>query len=303
MFARVKLELSQATGEPASTLSIRDLFAADLTVPQPVTGGLSNEVAQERAVALAAMVQTGHASTERLAQELERMLRVPVDCHGTEAEAGILGALTTPGTSTPIAVVDLGSGSTNAARMQADGQIASIHCAGGGSMVNLIIGEELGIADESWREDLKRHRVAHVEDLFRIRHEDGTLQFTAEPLPAEIFGRTVLVSPAGYVPIPGNPPVERVRQVRRSAKRRVFGTNAERALRHLAPGGNLRFLDFVVLVGGSAQDFELPGLLASHFAEYGIVAGAANVRGELGPRNAVATGLVLLWAWRASRTG
>jgi diol dehydratase reactivase alpha subunit len=231
------------------------------------------------------------------------VLRIPVECRGTEAEAGILGALTTPGTSTPIAVVDLGSGSTNAARMQEDGHIASIHCAGGGSMVNLIIGEELGIADESWREDLKRHRVAHVEDLFRIRHEDGTLQFTSEALPAELFGRTVLVSSAGYVPIPGNPPVERVRQVRRSAKRRVFATNAERALRHLAPGGNLRYLDFVVLAGGSAQDFELPGLIADQFAEHGIVVGAANVRGELGPRNAVATGLVLHWAQRANRTG
>ncbi|GIW04480.1 MAG: diol dehydratase reactivase subunit alpha [Thermomicrobiales bacterium] len=299
MFAHVKQVLSGATGQPPAALEIRDLFATDLTVPQAVTGGLSNEVAPERAVALAAMVQTGPTLARGLAQALSCALGIPVERGGSEAEAGILGALTTPGTTTPVAVLDLGSGSTNAARMQADGHIASVHLAGGGAMVNLIIGEELGIADEQWREDLKRCRVAHVEDLFRIRHEDGTLQFTAEPLPAEIFGRTILVAPAGYAPVPGNPPVERVRQVRRSAKRRVFGTNAERALRALAPGGNLRYLDFVVLAGGSAQDFELPGLLASQFAEYGIVLGAANVRGNLGPRNAVATGLVLLWSRQA----
>ncbi len=299
MFRQVKQVLSEATGQPPAALEVRDLFAADLTVPQAVTGGLSNEVAPERAVALAAMVQTGPALADRLAEALSCALGIPVERGGSEAEAGILGALTTPGTTTPVAILDLGSGSTNAARMQADGHIASVHLAGGGAMVNLIIGEELGIEDAQWREDLKRNRVAHVEDLFRLRHEDGTLQFTAEPLPAEIFGRTVLVAPAGYVPVPGNPPVERVRQVRRSAKRRVFGTNAERALRTLAPGSNPRYLDFVVLAGGSAQDFELPGLLADQFAEYGTVLGAANVRGSLGPRNAVATGLVLLWSLQA----
>jgi len=49
----------------------------------------------------------------------------------------------------------------------------------------------------------------------------------------------------------------------------------------------------VVLVGGSALDFEIPQLVTDALSHYGIVAGRGNVRGTEGPRNAVATGLVL----------
>lgn len=293
MFGQLRQELSDATGQPETEIAVRDLLAADLTVPQPVAGGLSHEVAPERAVALAAMVQTGGNQARALAEALTAELGVPVETGGAEAEAGIRGALTTPGAAVPVVVLDLGSGSTNAARMTPDGRIEQIHLAGGGALVNLLIGEELGIADEEWREAIKRNRLARAEDLFRLRHEDGTLQFLQSPLPSHLFGRTVLVTPEGLLPVPGNPPVERVVAVRRSAKARVFGTNAERALKALAPGGNLRFLDVIMLTGGSAQDFELPGMLAAQVAAYGLVLGTANVRGSEGPRNAVATGLVL----------
>ena len=49
----------------------------------------------------------------------------------------------------------------------------------------------------------------------------------------------------------------------------------------------------VVLVGGSAQDFEIPEMLMEEFTDYRIVCGRGNIRGIEGPRNAVATGLVL----------
>jgi len=168
-----------------------------------------------------------------------------------------------------------------------------VHLAGGGSMVDLLIGEALGIADPAWREDLKRHRVARVDGLFTLRHEDGLVQFLAEPVSPQVFGRTVLLRGGSLDAVPGNPPLDRAVAVRRRAKRAVFGANVERALGVLAPGGNPRFLGFVALIGGSALDFELPGMLAEQLAEYGIVTGTANVRGALGPRNAVATGLVL----------
>ena len=58
---------------------------------------------------------------------------------------------------------------------------------------------------------------------------------------------------------------------------------------------NVRAIDFVVLVGGSALDFEIPQLVTKALAEYRVVAGRANIRGTEGPRNAVATGLVLSW--------
>jgi diol dehydratase reactivase alpha subunit len=82
-------------------------------------------------------------------------------------------------------------------------------------------------------------------------------------------------------------------EVRREAKRKVFVRNALRALQSVAAAGNIRLISFVVLVGGSALDFEISGMVSDVLVEYGMVTGRANVRGLEGPRNAVATGLVL----------
>src|SRR5699024_12116302 len=88
-------------------------------------------------------------------------------------------------------------------------------------------------------------------------------------------------------------PMEKIVQVRREAKRKVFVTNAFRALRKVAPDHNLRNISTVVLVGGSAEDFEIPEMLMEAFTDYRVVCGRGNIRGSEGPRNAVATGLVL----------
>ncbi|MEA2528546.1 MAG: hypothetical protein QOG89_190 [Thermomicrobiales bacterium] len=293
MFQELRQRLGAATGRPAQVIGVRDLLAVDLQAPQPVAGGLSREVASERAVALAAMVEADASVSRGLAATLSDELGTQVESGGSEGQAGILGALTTPGTAKPLVVLDLGSGSTNAARIDATGDCKVLHLAGGGAMVNLVLGEELAVADENWREDLKRHRVARVESLFTLRHEDRSLQFVAEPLPGHLLGRTVTIAGDEIAAVPGDPAVERLVDTRRRAKTRVVGANADRALRELAPGGNLRALGFVALIGGSALDFELPTLLAAQFAEFGIVVGTANVRGVEGPRNAVATGLLL----------
>lgn len=63
-----------------------------------------------------------------------------------------------------------------------------------------------------------------------------------------------------------------------------------------APGltnGSIRDIAFVVLVGGSSLDFEIPQLITEALSHYGVVAGQGNIRGTEGPRNAVATGLLL----------
>ena len=46
------------------------------------------------------------------------------------------------------------------------------------------------------------------------------------------------------------------------------------------------------MVGGSSLDFELPNMLTDVLAYYGITSGKGNIRGCMGPRNAVATGLL-----------
>ena len=45
--------------------------------------------------------------------------------------------------------------------------------------------------------------------------------------------------------------------------------------------------------GCSAEDFEIPEMLMEEFSAYRIVCGRGNIRATEGPRNAVATGLVL----------
>jgi hypothetical protein len=64
----------------------------------------------------------------------------------------------------------------------------------------------------------------------------------------------------------------------------------------VAPLGNIRNIEFVAIVGGSGQDFELSQMLMNKLAEFGTVVGTANIRGKLGPVNAVATGLVLSYS-------
>ena len=95
------------------------------------------------------------------------------------------------------------------------------------------------------------------------------------------------------MPIENHTSLEKIRLVRRQAKQKVFVTNCLRALRQVSPGGSIRDIDFVVLVGGSSLDFEIPQLITEALSHYGVVAGQGNIRGTEGPRNAVATGLVL----------
>lgn len=292
MLARVRDRMSDLTAEPADQVRIRDVLAVDTCVPQRVTGGLAGEFALENAVALAAMVRTGRGPMELLAAEITRAVGVDVAVGGVEADMAVAGALTTPGTDRPIAVLDLGGGSTDAAVATGDGTVRSAHLAGAGDLVTKLIDAELGLDDRELSEQIKKHPLAKVESFFHVRLEDGTVRFFDEPLPANTFARVVVMADDGFEPLPTRHNLERIRQVRRDAKHRVFVVNALRALRQVAPGGNVRQLDHVVVLGGSALDFEIPELIAEATAVHGVVCGTGNVRGTEGPRNAVATGLV-----------
>ena len=126
-----------------------------------------------------------------------------------------------------------------------------------------------------------------------MRMENGQMTFVDESIDPRFFGRVILLTENGYVRIEQEIPMEKIVQVRRDAKRKVFAANAFRALRKVAPNHDLKNISNVVLVGGSALDFEIPEMLMEEFAEYRIVCGRGNIRGSEGPRSAVATGLVL----------
>jgi diol dehydratase reactivase alpha subunit len=296
MLAQVRDTMADVTGQPAGEIRIRDVLAVDTLVPREVRGGLAGEVAPENAVAIAAMVRTDRSRMQVVADRVAAALGCPVVIGGVEGEMAVRGALTTPGVGVPVAVLDLGGGSTDAALLGPDGRSAAVHVAGAGELVTKLIDAELALEDRELAEIVKRHPLAKVESFFHLRHEDGTVQFVAEPLPPHVYARVVAMTPDGPVPVPTRRSLDQVRRVRRAAKRRVFAVNALRALRRVAPGGSLRLLDFVVLLGGSALDFEIPDLLAEALAPHGVVCGIGNVHGTEGPRNAVASGLVAAFA-------
>ncbi|WP_226352077.1 diol dehydratase reactivase subunit alpha [Pseudonocardia sp. ICBG601] len=292
MLAQVRDTMTDVTGQPAAEIRIRDVLAIDTFVPREVRGGLAGEVSLENAVALAAMVRTSRSRMQVVADRVAESLGCTARIGGIEGEMAVRGALTTPGTDTPIAILDMGGGSTDAALLLRDGTCTAVHVAGAGELVTKLIDSELALEDRETAEQVKWYPLAKVESFFHLRHEDGSVEFFTEPLPSHVFARVVVMTPDGPVPIRTRHSIDHVVRVRREAKRRVFVVNALRALRQVAPGGSLRMLDFVVLLGGSALDFEIPQMVADALAGQGVVCGTGNVHGTEGPRNAVASGLV-----------
>ena len=151
-----------------------------------------------------------------------------------------LGALTTPGTQLPIAILDMGGGSTDAAVITEDGRVRTTHQAGAGELVTLLIQTELGLESRITAEQIKRYPLAKVESLFHMRLENGSMQFFPEAIDPRYYGHVVLLTPNELLRIEEDLPMERISQVRREAKRKVFVCNALRALAAVAPEGNLK---------------------------------------------------------------
>ncbi|WP_027625707.1 diol dehydratase reactivase subunit alpha [Clostridium lundense] len=293
MLERVRQVMAKLTNQKITDIKIQDLLAVDTFIPQKVKGGLAEEFSMENAVGIAAMVKADKLQMQMIADKLQEKLKVTVEVGGVEADMAIRGALTTPGSSTPLAILDMGAGSTDASIINKQGQICSIHLAGAGNMVTMLIKSELGLEDFKLAEDIKKYPLAKVESLFHIRHEDGTVEFFKEPLEPSVFAKVVILKEGMLIPIDGQNSLEKIKTIRRCAKEKVFVTNCLRALSIVSPTGNIRDIEFVVLVGGSSLDFEVPQLVTDALSQYGVVAGRGNIRGLEGPRNAVATGLIL----------
>ena len=295
MFETVRQVMADLTDQPVSAIRVQDILAVDTLVPQRVRGSLAGEYSLGNAVGLAAMVETQKLPMQRLARKLEEEIMVPTIVAGVEAEMAIRGALTTPGTKPPMAILDLGGGSTDASLIAESGEIKSVHLAGAGEMVTLLIDKELGLDDLELAENIKLFPLAKVETLFHMRHENGSVQFFHEPLDPHLFGRVVVISENGPIPVETREPLAKIVEIRQKAKKKVFVHNSLRALERVGPANNIRLISFVALVGGSALDFEIPRMISDSLIEYGVVTGRANIRGTEGPRNAVATGLVLAY--------
>lgn len=293
MLARIRTGMSRLDKSSEADIRITDILAIDTLAPVLISGALAGETCLEKAVGIAAMVKTQKLPMQEIAASLSADLNTTVRVAGVEAIMASLGALTTPGTQLPLAILDMGGGSTDAAVISNDGNVVMTHQAGAGELVSMLIQTELGLSDRHVAEQIKRYPLAKVESLFHMRMENGQMTFVDESIDPRFFGRVCLLTDNGMIRIEEDIPMEKIVQVRREAKRKVFITNAFRALRKVAPGHNLKNISTVVLVGGSAEDFEIPEMLTEAFTDYRIVCGRGNIRGTEGPRNAVATGLVL----------
>lgn len=293
MLEKVRKEMAELTEQDYNNVFIKDIMAVDTIVPKEVRGNLANEFAMEKAVGIAAMVKTEKLHMERLAEAVSEEIGVKVEIGGVEGSMAVRGALTTPGTEKPLLVVDIGAGSTDACLLDRENKSRPVHLAGAGNMVTMLINAELGLDDFKLAEEIKKYPLAKVESLYHIRHEDGTAQFFEEAIDSKMFARTVVLKPTGWKPVRTKQNLEKIRAVRREAKEKVLITNIIRALEKVSRTGNITEFEHVVLVGGSSLDFELGNMVTDALTYYGIISGKANVRETEGPRNAVATGLLL----------
>ncbi len=293
MLEKVRKEMAELTEQDYNNVFIKDIMAVDTIVPKEVRGNLANEFAMEKAVGIAAMVKTEKLHMERLAEAVSEEIGVKVEIGGVEGSMAVRGTLTTPGTEKPLLVVDIGAGSTDACLLDRENKSRPVHLAGAGNMVTMLINAELGLDDFKLAEEIKKYPLAKVESLYHIRHEDGTAQFFEEAIDSKMFARTVVLKPTGWKPVRTKQNLEKIRAVRREAKEKVLITNIIRALEKVSRTGNITEFEHVVLVGGSSLDFELGNMVTDALTYYGIISGKANVRETEGPRNAVATGLLL----------
>ena len=293
MLTRIRTSMADVAESENHDVRITDILAVDTLAPVEISGALAGETCMEKAVGIAAMVKTAHLPMQKIAERLEQELHIRAVVAGVEAVMASLGAMTTPGTKLPLAILDMGGGSTDAAVLEPDGRVRTTHQAGAGELVTMLIQTELGLKSRTTAEQIKKYPMGKVESLFHLRLENGAMQFFEESIDPRYYGHVVLLAPGEMLKIEEDIPMERILEVRREAKRKVFVRNAVRALRQVAPEHELRNIPNVVLVGGSAEDFEIPEMLMQALAEYRIVCGRGNIRGTEGPRNAVATGLLL----------
>lgn len=293
MFERIKTSMADVAQSQDHDVRITDILAVDTLAPVEISGSLAGETCMEKAVGIAAMVKTQHLPMQKIAEKLEEELHVRAAVAGVEAVMASLGAMTTPGTQLPLAILDMGGGSTDAAVLEPDGSVRTTHQAGAGELVSMLIQTELGLESRAEAEQIKKYPMGKVESLFHMRLENGSMRFFEESIDPRYYGHVVLLAKNEMLRIEEDIPMEKILEVRREAKRKVFVRNAIRALTYVAPDHDLRKIPNVVLVGGSAEDFEIPEMLTEALAEFRIVCGRGNIRGTEGPRNAVATGLLL----------
>lgn len=200
---------------------------------------------------------------------------------GTEAEAALAGALTTPGAQRSAVVVDIGAGTIDVVLPSGMGMVL----AGAGELLTASVAELLGIS-RGQAEWVKRGPCERVEAPHVVVDESGLRRFTDEAASTGSVGWLVAPGPAGPLPFEQRLAPSEWRTLRLTLKQELVGGNIRRAV-----GTGVGASD-VIVVGGPAGDDEVLDCVAR--ALPGAIPGRGNVAGTLGHRWAVAYGLVVL---------
>ena len=126
MLEKVRQVMANLTSQHPRDIKIQDLLAVDTFTPQKVQAAWPTSFPR-RTPWHRRHGQGGPPPDGAIAREFAQQIGVPVEVGGVEADMAIRGALTTPGTNKPLAILDMGAGSTDASIINAEGQIHSIH--------------------------------------------------------------------------------------------------------------------------------------------------------------------------------
>ena len=218
------------------------------------------------------------------ADALSEALGVPVVRVDSEADAARVGALTTPGVTEDMAVVDVGGGTVDVVSAT-----QRIVLPGAGQLLTTATSAALGIS-RSTAEYAKRAEALSAITPQLVEDEHGRRHFLDTPIDGRCTGWLLASAPNGLLPFTSRLSGPEWRNWRLAAKRLVIGANVVRGLERVAPDAR-----GLVLVGGGAGDDELVRAVSEQLG-LRMTVGRGNVCRTLGHRYAVAYGLVAIAA-------
>jgi hypothetical protein len=262
-------------------MAVDDAFFTDLSL---IDNGawLRRGVADARGtvVALLAADQVSDA-----AATLQELTGRPARAIASESEAAARGACTTPGLPPNSIVCDIGGGTIDLV-----GADRTVIAAGAGEMITIAVARVLGIP-RALAERVKRTPALRVESPHVAHEEDGRRVFLDGPVPADAIGRLCTRGSAGLVPFSSRLAAEEWRSLRLAIKQETVAANIARCMKAFDQPPTA-----LVLAGGGALDDELLRTVGESLRTIPVVVGRANIDGVHGPRFAVASGLVHLYA-------
>jgi hypothetical protein len=278
MVVRVRL---RAIPSAENGIAVDDAYFTDLA---SIDNGawLRRGVAETRGTVVA-LLAADHVSDA--AATLQALTGRPARTIASEPEAAARGARTTPGLPPDSIVCDIGGGTIDLV-----GQDRTVIAAGAGETITIAVARVLGIP-RALAERVKRTPAVRVENPHVAHEEDGRRVFLDGTAPADAIGRLCTRGSAGLVPFSSRLAAEEWRSLRLAIKQETVAANIARCLRAFD-----RPPTALVLAGGGALDDELLRTVAESLRALGIVVGRADIDGVHGPRFAVASGLVHLFA-------